>query len=128
MAFVLGRAGSVKWGGVALSGVRDVRVNMGTSLADAASRDSIFRGQEVALMEFSVEVTMVVDFAGSFGTIKADYLSGAKKTLEVLDQTAGNGFNADCYISDISYDQGLEAVQEARVTFTLAGGATVTAI
>jgi len=119
-----GQGGAGSW--TALANVRDVTLTLETGEADVTTRaNEGWRATVATLKEGSVEFEMVWDTADAgFTAIKNAYLTNAPIGLQVLDEDAGQGLQADFMITNFSRSEALEEAITVSVTAKVTYSAT----
>lgn len=119
-----GQGGAGAW--TALANVRDVTLTLETGEADVTTRaNEGWRATVATLKEGSVEFEMVWDTADAgFTAIKDAYLTNAPIGLQVLDEDAGQGLQADFMITNFSRSEALEEAITVSVTAKVTYSAT----
>jgi hypothetical protein len=101
-----------------LKNTKDVTLNLDSSEADVTTRgNNGWRATVAALKDASIEWAMIwdTDDAG-FTAIKSAYLNGTPIALAVLDDTDGEGLDADFAITSFSREEPLEEAMSVSVT------------
>jgi predicted secreted protein len=111
-----GQGGAGQW--TELTNVRDVTLSLETGEADVTTRgNSGWRATVGTLKEASVEFEMVWDTADAgFGAIKDAFFDNEMIGLQVLDDTGGQGLQADFSITNFSRSEALEEAITVSVT------------
>jgi predicted secreted protein len=119
-----GQGGAGQW--TVLNNVRDVTLSLETGEADVTTRgNSGWRATVGTLKEASVEFEMVWDTADSgFGAVKDAFFDNEMIGLQVLDDTAGQGLQADFSIITFSRSEALEEAITVSVTAKVTYSAT----
>jgi predicted secreted protein len=111
-----GQGGAGQW--TELTNVRDVTLSLETGEADVTTRgNSGWRATVGTLKEASVEFEMVWDTADAgFAAIKDAFFDNEMIGLQVLDDTGGQGLQADFSITNFSRSEALEEAITVSVT------------
>lgn len=119
-----GQAAGGAW--VELGNTRDVTLPMETATADATTRANAgWRAKVGTLREAPVEFEMVWDPADAgFAAIRDAFLNGDIIGLQVLDEAAGEGLQADFMITRFERTEPLEDVMKVAVTAEVTYSAT----
>jgi hypothetical protein len=119
-----GQAGGGSW--TVLGNARDVTLNLEAGEADVTTRaNSGWRATVATLKEASVEFEMVWDTADAgFTAIKNAFFQNAPIGLQILDETAGQGLQADFSITNFSRNEALEEAITVSVTAKVTYSAT----
>jgi len=119
-----GQGGGGAW--VALGNTRDVTLNLEAGEADVTTRANAgWRATVATLKEASVEFEMVWDTADAgFTAIKNAFFQNDPIGLQILDETAGQGLQADFSITNFSRNEALEEAITVSVTAKVTYSAT----
>jgi predicted secreted protein len=119
-----GQGGGGAW--TVLGNTRDVTLNLEAGEADVTTRaNSGWRATVATLKEASVEFEMVWDTADAgFTAIKNAFFQNDPIGLQVLDDTAGQGLQADFSITNFSRNEALEEAITVSVTAKVTYSAT----
>ena len=119
-----GQAGAGAW--TALGNTRDVTLNLEAGEADVTTRaNSGWRATVATLKEASVEFEMVWDTADAgFTAIKNAFFGNDPIGFQVLDETGGQGLQADFSITNFSRSEALEEAISVSVTAKVTYSAT----
>lgn len=119
-----GQAGGGSW--TVMGNARDVTLNLEAGEADVTTRaNSGWRATVATLKEASVEFEMVWDTADAgFTAIKNAFFQNAPIGLQILDETAGQGLQADFSITNFSRNEALEEAITVSVTAKVTYSAT----
>lgn len=103
---------------IAIDNVRDVTLNLEASEADVTTRGNDgWRAIVAALKDATVEFEMVWDTAdAAFTAIQEAFIDNDIIGFQVLDETGGQGLQADFMISNFSRSEPLEEAQTVSVT------------
>ena len=114
------KTGGVGGGGswTELANVKDVTLSLETGEADITTRANAgWRATVGTLKEASVEFEMVWDTADAgFTAIKDAFFNNTEIGLQVLDDAAGSGLEADFSITNFSRSEQLEEALTVSVT------------
>jgi predicted secreted protein len=119
-----GQGGAGSW--TVLGNTRDVTLSLEAGEADVTTRaNSGWRATVATLKEGSVEFEMVwdTDDAG-FTAIKNAFFNNAPIGLQILDETSGQGLQADFSITNFSRNEALEEAITVSVTAKVTYSAT----
>jgi hypothetical protein len=119
-----GQGGGGAW--TALGNTRDVTLSLEAGEADVTTRANAgWRATVATLKEASVEFEMVWDTADAgFTAIKNAFFQNAPIGLQILDETAGQGLQADFSITNFSRNEALEEAITVSVTAKVTYSAT----
>ena len=119
-----GQGGAGAW--TALGNTRDVTLNLEAGEADVTTRaNSGWRATVATLKEASVEWEMVWDTADAgFTAIKNAFFDNDPIGLQILDETDGQGLQADFSITNFSRSEALEEAITVSVTAKVTYSAT----
>ena len=111
-----GQAGAGSW--VVMGNTKDVTLNLEAGEADVTTRaNSGWRATVATLKEASVEFEMVWDTADAgFTAIKNAFFGNDPIGFQILDETAGQGLQADFSITNFSRNEALEEAITVSVT------------
>ena len=111
-----GQGGAGAW--TALGNTRDVTLNLEAGEADVTTRaNNGWRATVATLKEASVEFEMVWDTADAgFTAIKNAFFNNDPIGLQILDDAAGQGLQADFSITNFSRSEALEEAITVSVT------------
>jgi predicted secreted protein len=119
-----GQAGAGSW--VVMGNTKDVTLNLEAGEADVTTRaNSGWRATVATLKEASVEWEMVwdTDDAG-FTAVKNAFFDNEPIGLQILDETGGQGLQADFSITNFSRSEALEEAITVSVTAKVTYSAT----
>ena len=119
-----GQAAAGTW--TALGNTRDVTLNLEAGEADVTTRANAgWRATVATLKEASVEFEMVWDTADAgFTAIKNAFFGNDAIGFQVLDETGGQGLQADFSITNFSRSEALEEAISVSVTAKVTYSAT----
>jgi predicted secreted protein len=119
-----GQGGGGAW--VALGNTRDVTLSLEAGEADVTTRANAgWRATVATLKEASVEFEMVWDTADAgFTAIKNAFFQNDPIGLQILDDTGGQGLQADFSITNFSRNEALEEAITVSVTAKVTYSAT----
>lgn len=111
---------------VEITNVRDVTLNLESGEADVTTRaNSGWRATAATLKEASVEFEMVWDTADAgFTAIKNAFFGNDPIGFQILDETSGQGLQADFSITNFSRNEALEEAITVSVTAKVTYSAT----
>jgi predicted secreted protein len=119
-----GQGGAGSW--TALGNTRDVTLSLSAGEADVTTRANAgWRATIATLKEASVEFEMVWDTADAgFTAIKDAFFDNEPIGLQILDEAAGQGLQADFSITNFSRNEALEEAITVSVTAKVTYSAT----
>ena len=119
-----GQAGGGSW--VVMGNTKDVTLNLEAGEADVTTRaNSGWRATVATLKEASVEWEMVWDTADAgFTAIKNAFFDNDPIGLQILDETDGQGLQADFSITNFSRSEALEEAITVSITAKVTYSAT----
>lgn len=119
-----GQAGAGSW--VVMGNTKDVTLNLEAGEADVTTRaNSGWRATVATLKEASVEWEMVWDTADAgFTAVKNAFFDNEPIGLQILDETDGQGLQADFSITNFSRSEALEEAITVSVTAKVTYSAT----
>ena len=119
-----GQAGAGSW--VVMGNTKDVTLNLEAGEADVTTRaNSGWRATVATLKEASVEWEMVWDTADAgFTAVKNSFFDNEPIGLQILDETDGQGLQADFSITNFSRSEALEEAITVSVTAKVTYSAT----
>ncbi len=119
-----GQGGAGSW--VVMGNTKDVTLNLEAGEADVTTRaNSGWRATVATLKEASVEWEMVWDTADAgFTAIKNAFFDNDPIGLQILDETDGQGLQADFSITNFSRSEALEEAITVSVTAKVTYSAT----
>jgi hypothetical protein len=119
-----GQGGAGSW--TVLGNTRDVTLSLEAGEADVTTRaNSGWRATVATLKEGSVEFEMVWDTEDAwFTAIKNAFFNNAPIGLQILDETSGQGLQADFSITNFSRNEALEEAITVSVTAKVTYSAT----
>lgn len=119
-----GQGGAGSW--TVLGNTRDVTLSLEAGEADVTTRaNSGWRATVATLKEGSVEFEMVWDTEDAgFTAIKNAFFNNGPIGLQILDETSGQGLQADFSVTNFSRNEALEEAITVSVTAKVTYSAT----